>query len=107
MNFFFTNKIVKKKMMFVFFFFSFFLLTTLGIESGVSIVESIYMRDDVIKMAGYGEEKLSTVFIHGKIVCHEYDDHGCNNIIIKDDNFQLESTPIQGTYDNYLSLICC
>ncbi|XP_049380988.1 uncharacterized protein LOC125845515 [Solanum stenotomum] len=96
MNFFFMNKIVKKKMMFVLFFLSFFVLKTLGIERGVSIIESISMRDDVIKMAGYGEEKLSTVFIHGKIVCHEYHDHGCNNIIIKDDNFELGSTPIQG-----------
>ncbi|MCD7466076.1 hypothetical protein HAX54_002426 [Datura stramonium] len=42
------------------------------------------MRDDMIKMAGYGEEKLSTVFIHGKVVCH--DDH----------NFELGSRPIPG-----------
>ncbi|XP_055827865.1 uncharacterized protein LOC129896071 [Solanum dulcamara] len=95
MAFFFMNKIVKKKMMFVFFFFSFFVLETLGIVRGVSIVESISLRDDMIKMAGYGEEKLSTVFIHGKIVCHDHDDHGCNNII-KDDNFEVDSRPIQG-----------
>ncbi|CAN4126953.1 unnamed protein product [Withania somnifera] len=51
------------------------------------------MRDDMIKMAGYGEEKLSTIYIHGKVVCH--DDNGCNNII-KDDNFELGSSPIPG-----------
>ncbi|CAN4114667.1 unnamed protein product [Withania somnifera] len=51
------------------------------------------MRDDMIKMAGYGEEKLSAVFIHGKVVCH---DNGCNDNIIKDDNFELTSRPIPG-----------
>ncbi|KAK4369716.1 hypothetical protein RND71_009191 [Anisodus tanguticus] len=92
----FMNKIVKKKMsnmIFMFFLFSFFVFETLAIES-VSIVESITMRDDMIKMAGYGEEKLSTVFLHGKVVCHDDDYHGCNNI--KDDNLQLGPRPIPG-----------
>ncbi|XP_060185987.1 uncharacterized protein LOC132615400 [Lycium barbarum] len=92
----FMNKIVKKKMsnmIFMIFFISFFVLETLARES-VSIVESISMRDDVIKMAGYGEEKLSTVYIHGKVVCHDEDDHGCNSI--NDDNLELGPRPVPG-----------
>lgn len=77
----------------MFFLFLFFIVEI----RGVSIVESISMRDDMIKVAGYGEDKLSTVFIHGKLVCHEDHDHGCNNII-KDDNLELRSRPIQGTF---------
>ncbi|KAM3201593.1 hypothetical protein T459_29093 [Capsicum annuum] len=95
MYFFFMNKIVKRKMSnmnFIFFFFSFFIVETLG----VSILESIIMRDDMIKMAGYGEEKLSNVFIYGKVVCHEENYHDCNNIVKDDNNFELGSRPMSG-----------
>lgn len=102
MNFFFStffghNKIVKTKMskifMFFFFFFSFLVLESLAIER-VSIVESIIMSEDMIKMAGYGEEKLSTVFIHGKVVCDN--NSGCNNNNIKDEISELGPRPIPG-----------
>ncbi|KAF3650025.1 putative fumarylacetoacetase-like [Capsicum annuum] len=54
------------------------------------------MRDDMIKMAGYGEEKLSNVFIYGKVVCHEENYHDCNNIVKDDNNFELGSRPMSG-----------
>ncbi|KAM3328075.1 hypothetical protein P3S68_033537 [Capsicum galapagoense] len=95
MYFFFMNKIMKRKMSnmnFIFFFFSFFIVETLG----VSILESIIMRDDMIKMAGYGEEKLSNVFIYGKVVCHEENYHDCNNIVKDDNSFELGSRPMSG-----------
>ncbi|XP_075080724.1 uncharacterized protein LOC142166168 [Nicotiana tabacum] len=104
MNFFFStffghNKIVKTKMsnifLFFFFFFSYLVLESLAIKR-VSIVESITMREDMIKMAGYGEEKLSTVFIHGKVVCDN--DSGCNNNNnnIKDEISELGPRAVPG-----------
>lgn len=45
-----------------------------------SIVE-LSSRDDLVHMAGYGEEKLSTVTISGKILCHACEEiHGDEEI---------------------------
>ncbi|OIT21666.1 PREDICTED: uncharacterized protein LOC109218616 [Nicotiana attenuata] len=42
------------------------------------------------KMAGYGEEKLSTVIIHGTLLCHHH--QSCADII----NTQLPPHPVSG-----------
>nr|GMD46641.1 Pollen_Ole_e_I domain-containing protein [Ipomoea batatas] len=33
------------------------------------IIDEIYSREELVKMAGYGEDKISTVQIEGKVVC--------------------------------------
>lgn len=38
-------------------------------EQGNSIIEPS-SRKDSVNWAGYGEEKLSTVVISGKVICH-------------------------------------
>nr|GLL37075.1 uncharacterized protein LOC109174501 [Ipomoea trifida] len=33
------------------------------------IIDEVYSREELVKMAGYGEDKISTVQIEGKVVC--------------------------------------
>lgn len=47
----------------------FFCLRTAMAEQGNSITEPS-SRKDSVNWAGYGEEKLSTVVISGKVICH-------------------------------------
>ncbi|KAL6520459.1 hypothetical protein OROHE_017047 [Orobanche hederae] len=37
---------------------------------GFVVEDQFSGREDLVKWAGYGEEKLSTVVIHGKLLCH-------------------------------------
>lgn len=39
------------------------------------LIEEVSSRDEVVQWAGYGEEKLSTVVIDGKLLCHASFDH--------------------------------
>ncbi|KAL6546867.1 hypothetical protein OROMI_022588 [Orobanche minor] len=39
-------------------------------KSGSVVEDQFPGREDLVKWAGYGEEKLSTVVIHGKLLCH-------------------------------------
>lgn len=40
-----------------------------GQEEQVSLMLQLSSRDEVVQMAGYGEEKLSTVLITGSVNC--------------------------------------
>nr|XP_009773625.1 PREDICTED: uncharacterized protein LOC104223821 [Nicotiana sylvestris] len=48
--------------------------------------------EELGKMAGYGEEKLSTVIIHGTLLCHHH--QSCADII----DTQLPPHPVSGAY---------
>ncbi|KAM7263371.1 hypothetical protein ACFE04_001054 [Oxalis oulophora] len=54
---------------FFFFFFFFFFVESSTAENPWFELTS---REDMVKMAGYGEEKLSTVLISGSVLCKEY-----------------------------------
>lgn len=51
------------------FVFGFGLETSPAIAMGKLDLE-FFSREDLVKWAGYGEEKLSTVVISGKLLCH-------------------------------------
>nr|GMD87286.1 PAB-dependent poly(A)-specific ribonuclease [Ipomoea batatas] len=38
------------------------------------IIDEVYSREELVKMAGYGEDKISTVQIEGKVVCQTCSD---------------------------------
>lgn len=33
------------------------------------VIDELYSREELVKVAGYGEDKISTVQIEGKVVC--------------------------------------
>lgn len=61
-----------------------FVLASLAAGEDNPLMELLSNRDEVVHIAGYGEEKLSTVLITGSVSCEAPD--------------QLHAWPLQGTW---------
>lgn len=49
----------------------FFLGTTKAVTAGrEALMPEVWSREDMVQVAGYGEEKLSTVLVTGTVLCH-------------------------------------
>ncbi|KAK6154588.1 hypothetical protein DH2020_008836 [Rehmannia glutinosa] len=75
------------KMIFLVFIVSVFLETPAIATGEGEPVAEIWNRDELVKWGGYGEEKLSTVVISGKLLCHAGPD---------DDKLSRHPYPISG-----------
>ncbi|KAK6133197.1 hypothetical protein DH2020_033033 [Rehmannia glutinosa] len=64
-----------------------FLETRQSLQGEGEPVAEIWNRDELVKWGGYGEEKLSTVVISGKLLCHVGPD---------DDKLSRHPYPISG-----------
>lgn len=43
------------------------------------LLPELWSREDMVQVAGYGEEKLSTVLVTGTVLCHACLDEGSRN----------------------------
>lgn len=57
-------------------------------------------RDEMVHLAGYGEEKLSTVLVTGTVLCE-----ACHHRRRRDPQPQLRSWPISGIFHSAISYI--
>jgi hypothetical protein len=78
----------KLVVLFIFFFIFFTAASTCGAAQENPLLE-VSSREDLVKIAGYGEEKLSTVLVTGSIHC-EACLHG-------DGEPQLRAWPVSGS----------
>ncbi|CAN0890799.1 hypothetical protein LINGRAHAP2_LOCUS16627 [Linum grandiflorum] len=77
---------------FSFNFFFFFLIVLASAENDhVGFVISGASREEMVELAGYGEEKLSTVLVTGSVVCQ-----ACSASVDRRDLHQLHEWPVPG-----------
>ena len=66
-----------------------FFLGTASVAAGrEALLPELWSREDMVQVAGYGEEKLSTVLVTGTVLCHT----------CLDKKSQNPSSPISGLY---------
>lgn len=66
-------------------------------EDNNNPVVELSSRDELVNIAGYGEDKLSTVTISGKLLCH-----ACMGGM-----FPVPTHPVSGTHSNFLAQFPC
>ncbi|KAL3521812.1 hypothetical protein ACH5RR_014646 [Cinchona calisaya] len=69
------GKMLSTFLIFILFFFFLFLETPVTGEAMINPIVEFSSREELVDIAGYGEEKLSTVTISGKLLCHACDNN--------------------------------
>ncbi|XP_059624833.1 uncharacterized protein LOC132268112 [Cornus florida] len=83
--------------MFLMFIFSFFLGTPVVAGREINPLVELSSREDLVQMAGYGEDRLSTVLVSGTLLCED---------CLDDQKTPLHPRPVSGASVAVSCLVC-